>query len=176
MITKKNKVYPHNSILNKKISAIFWARVEYELKCLAMFSISARKEDGADFDRESTRNCQRFFSDLSFTRPMSTQDDGSPQFTIPVFSRNSLIVTGFKAVKDLEDYDFCDLDECIPTVRLYPQDDCLHTEIPPLQSRALLGRARYNFQQGLLNTKEVMEIKDSRLCQAAPIEQDWAPE
>ncbi len=98
---------------------------------------------------------------------------------IPVDSRNSRVATGFKAVQDLEDFAFCDLDECIPTAKIFPQDDCLHTEVPPFKSRdhgpSLLGRARYNFQQGLLNMKEVMEIKDSRRCQAAPIAQDWAP-
>ncbi len=130
-------------------------------------------ECGTEFDREGAQNCKEIFCDLNLSRSVSAQGDISPQHKIAVFPRHSLVVTGFKAVHDLEDYAFCDLDECLPTVRMFSQDDCLHTEILPFQNRvhapSRLGRARYNFQQGLLNTKEVMELKDTRLCQAVRI-------
>jgi hypothetical protein len=103
---------------------------------------------------------------------MSSQGESSPQQKIVVFSRNSLVIT--EAVQDLEDYALSDLDECVSTARIFPQDDCLHTELPPFRSfdhgSSRLGRARYNFQQGLLNTKEVLEIKASRSWHAVPIE------
>ena len=137
----------------------------------SIFAIAA--EDGAEFDREDTQNCREFLSSLNLPRSISAQGESFPQHKIAAFSRNSFIA-GFKTVQDLEDYEFCDLDDCVSTVRIFPQDDCLHTEIP-FCGRSRLGRARYNFQQGLLNTKEVMETKESRSRQAAPVGLDWAP-
>ncbi len=135
-------------------------------------STSASGEgEGAEFDWVGTRNCQEFFSSQNLSRSIFAQDDSSLQRKIEACSRNSFVIAGFQAVHDLEDYGFCDLNECTSTLRIFPQDDCLHTRIPPFRYEygpSRLGRARYNFQQGLLNMREVMEIND----QAAPIKQD----
>jgi hypothetical protein len=63
---------------------------------------------------------------------------------------------------DLEEIDIFDLDDCIPTSRTFSQDDCLHAICVPhlrsqLQGISRLVRAQYNFQQGLLITKEIMK-------------------
>ncbi len=66
-------------------------------------------------------------------------------------------------MQELEMNAIYDLDEGVLTSRTYPQDDCLHTERAPFRSlrglaqTALHVRARYNFHQGLVNTKEVLE-------------------
>ena len=144
-------------------------------------STSASGEgEAAESDRVGTRNCHEIFSSQNLSRSIFAQDDSIMQHKIEACSRNSsFVIAGFQAVHDLEDYGFCDLNECTSTVRIFPQDDCLHTRIPPFRFEygpSRLGRARYNFQQGLLNMREVMEKKDSRPCQAAPIKQDWAPD
>ena len=129
--------------------------------------LSADTEDSVELVYEDMQNHCQMISDLYLTRSMSAHGSSSPQHKIAVFSRNLLAATSFEAVQDLEDYAICDLDECLSTSRIFPQDDCLHTEFPPFQSLvhgpSRLGRAHYNFQQGLLNTKEVLEIKASRL-------------
>ena len=128
------------------------------------FSTSTNIEDSAELVNQGMQNQGQNISDFNLIRS-SSQGNCSPQHKIAVFSRNPLVVTGFKTVQDLDVYAFCDLDECLSTARIFPQDDCLHTELPPVQSLvdrpSRCGRARYNFQQGLLNTKEVLELKAS---------------
>jgi hypothetical protein len=116
---------------------------------------------------EGMHNCRKKSADLYLSRSVSAQgcESVSPH-KIAVFSRKSLAITGFKPVQDLESYAFCDLDQCVSTAKLFSQDDCLHTELLPIRSlvhgSSHLGRARYNFQQGLLNTKEVLDIRSSQ--------------
>jgi hypothetical protein len=101
---------------------------------------------------------------MTFARSKSEHvDEVSAKHKIVVFSRNSLKSNISKSMHQLEINAIYDLDEGVPTSRIYPQDDCLHTERAPLRSplhgSALHVREQYNFHQGLVNTKEVLEMQ-----------------
>jgi hypothetical protein len=99
----------------------------------------------------------------TFSRSISAQGDSLALQKIAVFPQSSFVAK--KVAQDLEDYAFCNLDACVSTATIFSQDDCLHMEFPPLPSltpdMSCISRARYNFQQGLLNMKEVMEPRAS---------------
>ncbi len=94
------------------------------------------------------------------TRSKSVQDDKiSTKHTIVVFNRQSVVSKSILSVHDLEDDGRLEIQESIlSTSRMFSQDDCLHSESTPYKS-PLCVRARYNFLQGLLNTKEAQGMQ-----------------
>ncbi len=65
--------------------------------------------------------------------------------------------------QDLGVDELCDAYSSVPTSNMFTQDDCLNSESAPrrptLQGSSGILRARYNFQQGLINMKEVMDVQ-----------------
>ncbi len=105
---------------------------------------------------------EEFLSVCDLPRPMSAQGDSVAQY--------------MKDVHDLEEFVFCYLDECMPTERIYSNDDCLYMARQSSQSLAHKSsrhvRARYNFQQGLLNMVDALENTVTTTCPAVTMEQD----
>jgi hypothetical protein len=89
------------------------------------------------------------------------------KYKIVAFTQVSLVsnpCTSF-SMQDLEIDVIYDLDCSVPKSRTFAQDDCLHTEHAPLLPAlhgSSLRRAQYNFQQGLVNTREVLEAQGCR--------------
>jgi hypothetical protein len=72
---------------------------------------------------------------MTFTRCKSARDDEeATKHKIAVFNRKSILSSGTWSVQDLEDFCDLDLDEYVPTSRIFSQDDCLHMEQSPLGS------------------------------------------
>ncbi len=101
---------------------------------------------------------------MAFARSKSAHDEKIiSNHKIVVFtSRKSVLLSGIRSVQDLEDFSDLELDESALT-RTFSQDDCLHLEQSslgsPVHGLALHGRASYNFQQGLVNTREVLGMQ-----------------
>ncbi len=119
----------------------------------------------------------------SITTPAAATVDKGVELTCarPNPEQEAAISTSFKMVAfhqpssarytsfNMEDFDIneiYDLEDTIPKTQTFAQDDCLHTERVPLRLSSCRspqpGRARYNFQQGLVNTKEVLETEEFR--------------
>jgi hypothetical protein len=97
-------------------------------------------------------------------RSKSTHDDeNSTKHKIVVFNRSSFVSHSTQFLQNPEVGEFHGLEDCVPISRFFSQDDCLHSESaplpPPMHKSSRLARTRYNFQQGLLNTKEVLAMQ-----------------
>ncbi len=98
-------------------------------------------------------------------------DSAQSKYDDEVFVKHKIVVfrqhfsgsnsTSF--LQDLEADELCDEDEYKQISRTFSQDDCLHAAgahcRPPLRGSSRLVRARYNFQQGLINTREALEMQ-----------------
>jgi hypothetical protein len=135
---------------------------------LSVLSIPSPVATTVDFVGRTGRNYRYCAFKMTCARSKSEHDDVSTKHKIVVFCRNSLKsnISNRMQMQELEINAIYDLDEGVPTTsRTYPQDDCLHTERAPFRSlrglapSALHVRARYNFHQGLVNTKEVLEAQ-----------------
>ena len=127
----------------------------------APFSVSSIPKRAKPVDGEGNQHFSFKRTD-ALSKPVH-ENEISTKHKIVVYSRNSMISNTSNRMRDLEINLIYDLDDGMPTSRTFSQDDCLHTECAPLRSAlhgsSLIGRARYNFQQGLLNTKEVLETQ-----------------
>ncbi len=130
-------------------------------------SVSSIETQAAALLDEVGHDYRHFSAKLSSARSKGYKEAIASKYKIVAFPRVSLVsnpCTSF-SMQDLEIDAIYDLDCSVPTSRTFAQDDCLHTEHAPLLPAlhgSSLRRARYNFQQGLVNTKEVLEAQECR--------------
>ena len=104
---------------------------------------------------EVGHDCRHLSAKLSSARSKPAHKEAiASKYKIVVFPRESLLSNTSLSMQDLEINSTFVLDRSVPTSRTFAQDDCLHME--------LIGRARYNFHQGLVNMKEVLEAQRCR--------------
>ncbi len=132
----------------------------------ATYSVSSITTRAAATVNGETHDCRHSSAKSVLTCPRSKSAHNEAIATkhkIVVFLRNSLVSNTSICMHDLEINAIYDIDHSVTTLRTFAQDDCLYSERAPFRSpyqgSSRLGRARYNFQQGLVNTKEVLETK-----------------